>query len=198
MRVLCLGDAGRICRETVDDLVRTSDFARITVRDQDEKAGRAAAGWLDDPRVDFVPLDVPDAARTVATMREYDIVMDGLPISRNDASAACMAEAGVHGINLNGLSREWTFDEAFRSRDRTLVPGFGMTPGTTNLMAMRAASQCDSVDEVYISHGAFRPIAFSKAIAETTIVEYDPSLTTRVVFEDGELVQAPAFARPRN
>jgi len=109
-----------------------------------------------------------------------------------------MAEAGVHGINLNGLSNEWSFDQTFQDLGKTFVPGFGMTPGTTNLMAMRAANQLDSVEEVYVSHGAFRPIAFSAAITETTRMEYEPDLASRVVFEDGELVQVPPFARPKD
>ena len=197
MRVLCLGGAGRICREAILDLVQTSDFDRITVADANEAVGREVVAWLDDPRVDFVAADVLDKKATVALMCNYDLVMDGMPISLNDASAACMAEAGVHGINLNGMSHEWDLDEAFTASGKTLVPGMGMTPGITNLMTMRAADQLDEVVSVRCSHGAFRPIAFSEAIAETTRVEYNPNLTSRVVFEDGQFVQVPPFARPR-
>jgi saccharopine dehydrogenase-like NADP-dependent oxidoreductase len=64
-------------------------------------------------------------------------------------------------------------------------------------MAMSAAEQLDTVDSARCSHGAFRPIAFSQAIAETTRVEYEPDLPGRVVFEDGQLKQVPPFARPR-
>jgi len=197
MKVLCLGGAGRICREAILDLVQSSDFDRITVADTDEATGREVVAWLDDPRVDFVGANVMDEEATVALMRDYDLVMDGMPISMNDASAACMAQAGVHGINLNGMSSEWDLDQAFKACGKTLVPGMGMTPGITNLMARHAADQLDQVDSVRCSHGAFRPIAFSEAIAETTRVEYDPNLTSRVVFEDGQFVQVPPFARPR-
>ena len=197
MKMLCLGGAGRICREAILDLVQASDFEKITVADANETAGREVVAWLDDPRVDFVAVNVLDSETTVALMRDYDLVVDGTPISLNDASAACMAKARVHGINLNGMSNEWDLDEAFRACGKTLVPGMGMTPGITNLMAKYAADQLDEVKSVRCSHGAFRPIAFSEAIAETTRVEYDPHLPSRVVFEDGRLVQVPPFARPR-
>ena len=197
MRALCLGGAGRICREAILDLVRHSSFDRITVADVDLRAAEEVCAWLDDPRVDCVRADVRDDTGTAALMRNYEIVMDGTPISMNDASAACMAEAGVHGINLNGMSSEWELDERFKACDRTLVPGMGMTPGVTNLMAGYAADRLDAVETVRCSHGAFRPVAFSEAIAETTRVEYDPGLPSRVVFEDGRLVQVPPFARPR-
>lgn len=72
-----------------------------------------------------------------------------------------------------------------------------MTPGTTNMMAKYVGEQLDVIKSIRVSHGAFRPIAFSNSIAETTVYEYDPALPGRVVFEDGELKQVPPFARPR-
>ncbi len=197
MKVLCLGGAGRICREAILDLVENTDFSQITVADVNKQAAQEIVAWLNDPRVNFVAIDVADRQAAVTLMRQYDIVMDGTPISMNDTSAACIAQAGVHGINLNGMSHEWDLDEKFKLCGKTMVPGMGMTPGITNLMAMHAANQLDRVDSVRCSHGAFRPIAFSEAIAETTRVEYDPNLTSRVVFEDGQLIQVPPFARPR-
>ena len=196
MKILCIGGAGRICREAVLDLVQFSNFERITVADCDRRSVDEVVGWLNDPRVDAAVIDVSDRQATVDLMSDYDLVMDGLPISRNDQSAQCMLEARVHGINLNGMSREWDLDEGFRQAGRILVPGFGMTPGITNLMAMFAADELDRVDTVRCSHGAFRPIAFSAAIAETTRVEYEPDLPSRVVFEEGEFKQVPPFGRP--
>jgi saccharopine dehydrogenase-like NADP-dependent oxidoreductase len=196
MEILCIGGAGRICREAVLDLVQFSNFEKITVADCDARAVEEVVEWLDDPRVDAATVDVDDHQATVELMRGYPLVMDGLPISRNDQSAPCMLDAGVHGINLNGMSHEWDLDEGFRRIGKTCVPGFGMTPGITNLMAMFAADQLDTVDSIRCSHGAFRPIAFSRAIAETTRVEYQPDLPSRVVFEDGQLTRVPPFARP--
>ena len=78
------------------------------------------------------------------------------------------------------------------------MPGMGMTPGLTNMMTMHAANQLDTIDAIRISHGAFRSIAFSPSITETTRIEYDPDLPDRVVYENGEFVQVPPFARPRD
>ena len=58
-----------------------------------------------------------------------------------------------------------------------------MTPGLTDMMLKHGADQCDKVETVRVSHGAFRPIAYSPAIFETTAYEYDPALEGRVVFE---------------
>lgn len=198
MKFFCLGGAGRICREAVLDLVRFSGAERITVADVNETAGREVVAWLDDPRVRFERVDLRDRAATVAAMRGHDVVMDGTTIALNGLSTACIAEAGCHGINLNGFGEEDASDPVFREHGRACVPGFGMTPGTTQMMAMHAAAQLDTVETVRVSHGAYRPIAFSASITETTVYEYDPALPGRVVYEDGEFKQVPPFARPRD
>ena len=196
MKVLCLGGAGKICREAALDLVQFSAFHEITIGDYDEMAGREVVQWLNDPRVDFKRVDVRDRTAAVGIMKGYEIVMDGTTITLNGLSTACIAEAGCHGINLNGFGEEYQYDPIFKAKGRTHVPGFGMTPGTTDMMARYAIDRLDTVDTVRISHGAFRPIAFSASITETTSYEYDPRLPGRVVYEDGEFIQVPPFARP--
>ncbi len=197
MKVFCLGGAGNICREAVLDLVQHSTFEQITIGDFNEEEGRKVVAWLGDPRVDFVHVNVRNHADTVQKLRGYDIVMDGTTITLNGLTTAAIAEAGCHGINLNGFGEEDASDEIFRKNGKTCLPGFGMTPGLTQMMAMHAANQLDEVDEVRVSHGSFRPIAFSKSITETTTYEYDPDLPGRVVYENGEFKQVPPFARPR-
>ena len=197
MKILCIGAAGKISRDSANDLVEYSDFEKITIADYNEDAGLEVVKWLDDPRVDFLKIDVNDHSSAVACIKGYDLVMDGTTISINDRSTACIAAAGVHGINLNGCGAEWEFDRQFSGKGKVCVPGMGMTPGITNLMAKHAADQLETVDIIRISHGAFRPVAFSPAIAETTRIEYDPDLPSRVVYENGEFVQVPPFARPR-
>ncbi len=104
-KVLCLGGAGRICRESALDLVQYSDFARITIGDTDERAGQEVVQWLNEPVGRFQEGGVKDRAAAVATMRDYDIVMDGTTITLNGLSTACIAEAGCHGINLTVSAR---------------------------------------------------------------------------------------------
>jgi lysine 6-dehydrogenase len=197
MKIFCLGGAGKITREAVLDLTQFSSFEKITIGDFDEAAGREVVAWINDPRMDFVKVDVRQHQATVQSMQGYDIVMDGTTIALNGISTACIADAGCHGINLNGFGAEDSSHETFVQRGKVCVPGFGMTPGITNMLAMSAANKLDSVDTIRVSHGAYRPVAFSPAIAETTRYEYDPALPGRVVFEDGEFIQVPPFARPR-
>ncbi|MBM6647540.1 saccharopine dehydrogenase family protein [Bacillus sp. RIT 809] len=197
MKVFCLGGAGKICREAILDLVQFSSFETITVADFNEEEGRKVVEWLNDPRVDFVKVDVTNHEDTVAKMKGYDIVMDGTTIKLNGLSTRCIADAGCHGVNLNGFGEENKSHSIFVQNGKACLPGFGMTPGVTQMMAMHAANQLDTVESVRVSHGSYRPIAFSASITETTTYEYDPHLPSRTVYEDGEFKQVPPFARPR-
>jgi saccharopine dehydrogenase-like NADP-dependent oxidoreductase len=196
VQAACLGGAGRIAPEAALDLVQFSPFERIVIADRDEAAGREVVEWLADPRVEWLAVDLADRNAAVAALAGFDVVLDGTPTSVNGVSTEVIARAGCHAINLNGFGEEERSDAIFRAADRTCVPGFGMTPGTTNMMARHAAERMESVESVRISHGAFRPIAFSRAIVETTAYEYDPNLPGLVVYEGGRMVHVPPFARP--
>ncbi len=201
MKLMCLAGAGRICSMAVRDVVEYTDssvFDKITIGEYNEEAARALIAELKDPRVDFLKIDVMDREDTIKKLKGYDVVMDGTTIKLNDRTTDCIANAGCSGVNLNGFGEEYKYDRIFRENGRIMVPGFGMTPGITDMMLKHGADQCETVDTVRVSHGAFRPIAYSPAIFETTSYEYDPNLPGRVVFEDGEFKQVPPFARERD
>ncbi len=197
MNIMCLGGAGMICREAVQDLVKHSSCQKITIADYNEEMGREILHRMHDPRVDFVRIDVRDKQTTIKAMEGYDVVMDGTTIALNCLSTECIALAGCHGINLNGFGEEDVMDAVFKKNGKCCIPGFGMTPGLTQMMAMDAANNLDKVLSVRVSHGAFRPIAFSPSITETTTYEYAPELPGRVVYENNAFIQVQPFARPR-
>lgn len=197
MKILCLGAAGRISRESVKDLVDNRQFRQITIGDVDETAARKVMEEIGDDRLGFVHFDITDSARAVEIMRPYDLVMSGMPIKYDELLVKAVVEAQVDGLDINGMGNSFQFDAAAREAGIVYVPGVGMTPGTTNLLARYAADQMEVVDEIYISHGAFRAIALSPGLASTTFIEYDPKLESRVVYEDREFVQVPPFSRER-
>ena len=204
MKLFCLGGAGRICREAVYDAAAAGEFEEIVIGDFDLGGARRVsaeakriASENDGVKIRAVKVDVRDVAATVEKLRGFDVVMDGTQISLNSVSTECIAKAETNGVNLNGFGAEDAWHKEFKKAGKVCVAGFGMTPGVTQMMAMDAAAKMDRVREIYISHGAFRPIAFSPSIAETTRVEYDPDFPTRTVYEDGAFIHVPPFARPR-
>ena len=196
MKIFCLGCAGKISRESVLDLLKSEKITRVTIADNNEKNGNEVVSWLKDNRVDYVKADVFQTDQTSNLINGYDLVMDGTPISINHESTKCIAKAGVHGVNLNGTGPEFAFHDDFSKAGKSYVPGFGMTPGITNVMARYAHDRLDTINTIRISHGAFRPFAFSPAITETTRIEYEPDLKDRIVYENNEFKQVEPFARP--
>ena len=196
MKIFCLGAAGKISRESVLDLLQSDKVSKVTIADNNEENGQKVVSWLNDNRVDFVKADVFQTDQTAKLIENYDLAMDGTPISINHESTMCIAKAGVHGVNLNGTGPEFAFHEEFKRTGKSYVPGFGMTPGITNVMSRYAYDKLDTIDIIRISHGAFRPFAFSPAITETTRIEYEPDLESRIVYEDGQFKQVEPFARP--
>lgn len=141
MKAICLGGAGKITREAALDLVQFSDFSKITIADINESEGQQVAQWLNDDRVNYIRIDIHNRDEAVDILKDYDIVLDGTTISLNALSTACIAEAGCHGINLNGFGEEYQYNAQFREKNRICIPGFGMTPGTwppANMQLLRA------------------------------------------------------------
>jgi len=193
MKILCLGAGGRISRESVKDLVAHSDW-RITIGDISEAAAREVLQEINDPRCDAIRFDITDSARAVETMRQYDLVMSGMPIKLDELLVKAVVAARVNGLDINGMGDTFAFDAPAREAGIVYVPGVGMTPGTTNVLARYAADRMDQVAEIYISHGAFRAISLSPGLTATTLIEYDPHLESRAVYADGQFVQVPPFS----
>lgn len=200
-KLFALGGAGRICGWALRTVVQNSDknlFDKITIGEYNLDAANALKAELNDPRVDVVQIDVVnDEAGAVNKIKGYDVVLDGTTIKLNDITTRIIANAGASGVNLNGFGEEYKYGEVFKKNGQVFVPGYGMTPGLTDAMVKAGAEKFDKIDTVRISHCAFRPIAYSPAIFETTQYEYNPALENRVIYEDGEFKQVPPFARER-
>ncbi|MFW6139276.1 MAG: saccharopine dehydrogenase family protein [Spirochaetota bacterium] len=195
MNILCVGGAGKICRESVKDLVKYSNFDKITIADINPEEAEKLVGEIGDTRVGFTKFDLTDTHKAIDTMKEYSLVMASLPIKYDDLLVDCVVNAGVSGLDITGMGKAY-FDYHSRAHKSGIVfvPGVGMTPGTTNILAMYAAAQMDRVDEIFISHGAFRALAHSPGLASTTFLEYDPDLPDRVIYENGRYIQVPPFS----
>jgi len=189
MKILCVGGAGRICRESIKDLVEFSDFERITIGDVNESTAQEVIRDISDKRVDFIKVNVERIEETIETIKRYDVVMSSMPIKFDELFVDEVMKAGVSGLEITGMgSTYFDYDEKAKAAGIIYVPGVGMTPGVTNILTRYAADQMDSVDEIYISHGAFRAIAHSEGLSSTTFLEYDPDLPGRVVYENGKYI----------
>ena len=146
MKVLCLGSAGKISRESVNDLVEFSDFDKITVADCNEAVGREVVNWLNDPRVDFKKVDVHHQQATLTPMQDeidYKSRIDG-------RVHTCGHD--VHTATLIGAARVISAMKSRLNRNVRFIfqPNEENMPG--GAPAMIADGALANVDEIYALH----------------------------------------------
>ena len=103
--------------------------------------------------------------------------------------------AGVHLVDLGSYYPETVaqlerHDAAVAAGCR-IVPGCGVAPGLTNILARLGADQLDTVEAIRLYSYITHPMWTSPGIV---ITRFDASVGTSVVFEDGALVERPSFS----
>jgi lysine 6-dehydrogenase len=188
MRVLALGGAGAVAKESTRDLAEFSTFDEIVVADYDLEAAKALVADIGDPRLTAIHFDANDESAMPDLFAEFDVVMNGLPFKYDLAVNRACVEAGVSGCDLSSDDPQFALNGEAVAKDITFVPGVGATPGITNMMVRRAVEILDQVEAVDVYFAAFRCLAPAPGLLATTLWEFDPRAKERptTYFEDGE------------
>lgn len=192
-RILVLGGAGEMGSAAVADLVARTDH-EVTVGDVRPEAAAALLRRLGTPdRV--VRVDVEDPASLTAALADTDVVLNATYMRHNVGVTDAAIAAGVHLVDLGSYYPE-TLQQLERhaaavAAGSRVVPGCGVAPGLTNVLARLGADQLDRVDAIrmysYITH----PMWTSPGIVVT---RFDASTGTSLVREAGALVEHPSFS----
>ncbi len=196
MRALVLGGAGAVAKETTRDLSQYSDFDEIVIAEYNVEAAEALVAELNDPRLKVIPFDANDEEGMRRLFPEFDVVVNGLPYKYDYIVNKICVEVGVNGLDLSSEDPQFALHEEALKKDMIFVPGVGATPGTTNMMVRRAAELLDRLDTVDIYFAAFRCLAPSPGLLQTTLWEFNPEGEEReeVYFEDGAWRPAPPMS----
>lgn len=185
MRVLSLGGAGAVCQHATRDLVAYSPFEEIVIGEYNLGAAEALAAELGDPRVKVQAIDANNYQQLLAAVKQFDVVLNGLPFKYDLVVTEACVEAGVSGLDVSTVESQWDYDLAAKKKSIIFIPGVGATPGITNAMARRGADLMDEVDEIQINFAAFRCLAPAPGLLTTTLWEFHPEEQARVYFRDG-------------
>lgn len=196
MRALVLGGAGAVAKEATRDLSRYSDFDEIVIAEYNVAAGEALAAELNDPRLKVIPFDANNEDAMRELFPRFDVVVNGLPYRYDYIVNKVCVEVGVNGLDLSSDDPQFALHEEAAKKGMIFVPGMGATPGTTNMMVRRAAAILDRLDSVDIYFAAFRSLAPSPGLLQTTLWEFNPEGEERqeVYFEEGEWHPAPPMS----
>jgi saccharopine dehydrogenase-like NADP-dependent oxidoreductase len=192
-RILVLGGSGEMGSAAVADLVERTDH-EITVGDIRVDAARGLLQRLGAPdRV--VEVDADDPRSLANALADTDVVLNSTYMRHNVPVTDAAIAAGVHLVDLGSyypetLQQLQRHDAAVAAGCR-IVPGCGVAPGLTNILARLGADQLDSVDAIrmysYITH----PMWTSPGIVVT---RFDASTGTSIVWKDGRAVEHPSFS----
>jgi saccharopine dehydrogenase-like NADP-dependent oxidoreductase len=105
MRVLALGGAGAVAKESTWDLAQFSDFDEIVIAEYNVEAGEKLIAEIDDPRLKVMPFDASDYDAMLRVFSQFDVVMNGLPFQYDMAVTRACVEVGVPGCDLSSCAR---------------------------------------------------------------------------------------------
>jgi lysine 6-dehydrogenase len=192
-RILVLGGSGEMGSAAVADLVERTDH-EITVGDIRPDAATDLLRRLGAPER-VVRVDVDDPASLRAALAGTDVVLNATYMRHVVPVTDAAIAAGVHLVDLGSYYPETLQqlerDGAAEAAGCRILPGCGVAPGLTNILARLGADRLDTVETIalysYISH----PLWTSPGIV---ITRFDASIGTSVVWADGALLERPSFS----
>jgi saccharopine dehydrogenase-like NADP-dependent oxidoreductase len=192
-RILVLGGAGEMGSVAVTDLLARTDH-EVVVGDLRPDAA-AALGHRLGRGVPVRHVDVEDPVSLAGSLDGVDVVVNATYMRTNVGVARAAIDAAVHLVDLGSYYPETLqqldlHDDAVQAGAR-VVPGCGVAPGLTNVLARDAYERLDRLEAVrmysYITH----PMTTSPGIVVT---RFDASTGTSVVLRDGALEEHPSFS----
>lgn len=192
-KILVLGGAGEMGSVAVRDLIEHTDH-EITIGDVQIDRAEALLSSLGAP-VRAKEIDVSSDVETLAAeFAEFDLILAATLMRHNLNVTDAVIAAGVHMVDLGSYfvdtEAQLARNEPAAARGSRIVPGCGVAPGLTNVLAGLGANKLDEVDSIdmysYITH----PIYTSPGIV---ITRFDASTGTSLVLRDGERVERPSF-----
>lgn len=158
MKVVALGGCGDAGRYAVRTAVAFDFVDEVVVADID---GERAASFVVDcgPKATSAQVDVENSESLASVLSGADAVLNTAgPFYRLGVPALRAAiEAGCHYFDIND---DWEpteemlgLDEEARKAGITALVGIGASPGVSNLLAVKAIGQLDSVEDVMTGWG---------------------------------------------
>ncbi len=140
-------------------------------------------------------MDVEDRRSLATALADVDVVLNATYMRHNVPVTDAAIAAGVNLVDLGSYYPE-TLEQLERHERAVeagcrIVPGCGVAPGLTNILARLGADRLETVEAVRIYSYITHPMWTSPGIVVT---RFDASTGMSVVLVDGELVDRPSFS----
>ncbi len=158
MKILVLG-SGLMGPAAAFNAMGDPDVTQVTLCDLDaaqlDAAKRRLTGLDGGEKVDMVQLDLADEQAATALMGNYDAIVAALPSAAIPMGLRAAIAAGTPWVDLSWPPGDQldALKQAAEEAGILVIPGCGVEPGLTEIMARYLAEKLDSVDEVHIKCG---------------------------------------------
>jgi len=199
MKAVVLGGGGLTGQSTVRDLATGGLFDSVVAADLDEglaKASAKAAG----PKATATTIDVRKKPAVVQLLHGADVVVNAVQYTFNLDVMDAALEAKVPYLDFGGLfhmtRRQLERDETFRKAKLLAIPGLGQVPGISNVLAMQACQDLDTVESLMIRDGWKDLTVGAPEISFTWSPStfLDEMVLSAQVFENGGYKEYPAMS----
>ena len=150
MKIAVLG-AGLMGPTLVMDCIDSDEVDEVLLIDIDERRLDKVTKKLSNPKkLETLVHDVKDRKGLAEVLKNYDVVGIALLRWLNVDAIWSAIEAGVHAVDLSGPeSEDWEeIDSAAKKAGVAIIPGCGVEPGLTEMLAAYGMDMLDTVDSV--------------------------------------------------
>jgi saccharopine dehydrogenase-like NADP-dependent oxidoreductase len=150
-RVLIIGGRGRIGSSVAQDILSHTQ-AEITI------TGRTPDHGMNDPRVQFLVLDLADVEKLSKAIASTNLVVHCAgPFHYRDANVLKMCiEHGVNYVDVSDhrsyTSKALGYNDAAVSAGVTAIVNTGIFPGISNSMVRQGVEQFDKPEKIHLSY----------------------------------------------
>ncbi len=135
------------------DCLESDEVEEVLLMDVDETSLKEIAVDLGNPsKLKLLTQDILDRDGVVKALRDYDAACIALPKSLSVQAMRNAIAAQVNVVDLSDLpEQDWReIDESAKKAEVTVIPGCGLEPGLTEILAAYGMDKLDSVEAVNI------------------------------------------------
>jgi len=158
-KFLILG-SGLMSRAIVEDLIKQKDVSEVIINDINIKRIKENISWLKSIKADVEKIkteniDVNEKKQLTNFIKKehIDIIINALPHTLSVTALEAAIETGTNAVDLVFENDQLKLNEPAKKAGITIIPGCGVDPGLTNMLAGYGVSMLDKIKGIYIKCG---------------------------------------------
>jgi len=196
MKIIIIG-CGPMGQAAAIEMLRDKDLEEVNMLDADTSKLEAAKSKLKDERLKTTQMNVEKTGELMKIISKYDCAIIALPHKLVVKVDETCIDAGVNTVDLAYEPEQLELNEKAEDEGVMLIPGCGVAPGLSNILARYGSYRMSKIDTIKIRVGGIPlnpkpPIDYGLFFSlESVIDEY--TKPARIIM-DGRMIHVPALS----